>query len=425
MIDIKDIRERKEEYKKTAKNKNIKVDIDRIVELDDKRRELLKKQDDLNAERNKVSKSIKDLQGEDKQNAIKKGKDLKKEIEDLKPELEKILNEYNKLMLWVPNIPFDSVPVGESDADNLQVDKWGEPRELNGKMKPHYEIGEELDIIDFSQAANYVSGTRFYYLKKEAAMLEQAVMQYAIAKLHKKGYDLFSPPALVKYDAMMGTGYLPAGEEQAYFIEKDNLYLTGTSEVPLVAYFMNKTLEEDELPKKVCGISYCFRREAGTYGKDTKGLYRVHQFIKIEQVIICKNDPAESEKYHKELLINAREILEDLELPYRVVICSTGDMGQGQVFKNDIETYMPSRKAYSETHSCSTFHEFQARRLNIKYKSKNGGKLFAHTLNNTAIASPRILIPILEHYQYEDGSGVEIPKVLIPYMNGIDKIIKK
>jgi seryl-tRNA synthetase len=423
MVDINDIRKRKEEYKKTAQNKNIQVDIDRLLMLDEQRKELLKKQDDLNAERNKVSKSIKTLKGDEKQQAIQKGKDLKEEIEKIKPSLEKVLNEYNKLMLLVPGIPLPTVPVGESDADNVEVEKWGEPRLMTKEMKAHYELGEELDLIDFTQAADHVSGSRFYYLKNEAAMLQQAVIQYVIDRMTKKGYTFFIPPTLVKYEPMMGTGYLPLGEEQAYFIEKDNIYLTGTSEVPLVAYFMNKTLNEDDLPIKCIGFSNCYRREAGTYGKDTKGLYRVHEFVKVEQVILCKNDPEESVKAHEELLENSKGILQDLGLPYRVVISSTGDMGQGQIFKNDIETYMPSRETYSETHSCSTFHEFQARRLNIKYKS-NDGKKFVHTLNNTAIASPRILIPILEHYQNEDGS-VNIPEALKPYMFGIEKIIKK
>jgi seryl-tRNA synthetase len=423
MVDINDIRQRKEEYKKTAQNKNIQVDIDRLILLDDKRKELLKTQDDLNAERNKVSKSIKSLKGEDKQQAIQKGKDLKAEIEKVKPQLEEVLNEYNKLMLLIPGIPLPNVPIGETDADNVEIEKWGEPRPMTDGMKAHYELGEELDLIDFAQAADHVSGTRFYFLKNEAAMLQQAVIQYVIDKMTKKGYIFFIPPTLVKYEPMMGTGYLPLGEEQAYFIEKDNLYLTGTSEVPLVAYFMNKTLKEEDLPIKCIGFSNCYRREAGTYGKDTKGLYRVHEFVKVEQVILCKNDSEESAKSHKELLENSKGILEDFGLPYRVVISSTGDMGQGQIYKNDIETYMPSRESYSETHSCSTFHDFQARRLNIKYKTKEGKK-FVHTLNNTAIASPRILIPILEHYQNEDGS-VDIPPALKPYMFGVEKIIKK
>lgn len=421
MVDINDIRNRIDEYKKACQNKNIIVDIDRLLEVDEKRKELLKKQDELNAERNTVSKSIRSLQGEEKQNAIEKGKQLKDDIENLKQPIEEVLEEYNKLMLMMPGIPLDKVPIGKTDEDNIEIEKWGEPREWKKGMKTHYELGDKLDLMDFTQAANCVSGSRFYFLKNGGALLEQAVIQYTIHKLVKKGYSFFVPPTLVKYEAMMGTGYLPGGEEQAYFIEKDNLFLTGTAEVPLVAYYMNKTLKEENLPIKMIGYSPCYRREAGTYGKDTKGLYRVHQFVKVEQVIICKNDPEESEKHHKELLENSKEIMKDLELPFRVVDVCTGDMGQGQLYKNDIETYMPSRKSYSETHSCSTFHEFQARRLNIKYKGKNGKK-FAHTLNNTAIASPRVLIPLLEHYQNDDGT-ITIPKVLKPYMNGIEKII--
>jgi seryl-tRNA synthetase len=423
MIDINDIRKRPEEYKKSAENKNIKVDINRIIQLDDERKTLLKKQDNLNAERNKVSKSIRNLKGDEKQQAINKGKELKEEIDKLKEPIDKVLQEYNSLMLLVPSITLSETPIGKTDEDNVEVDKWGEPRKMTQNMKAHYELGEKLDIIDFTQATSHVSGSRFYYLKNEGALLEQAVLQYAINKLIKKGYTFFVPPTLVKYEAMMGTGYLPGGEEQAYYIEKDKLFLTGTAEVPLVAYYMNKTLKEEDLPIKCIGLSMCYRREAGTYGQDTKGLYRVHQFMKVEQVIICKNDTEESAKYHKELLSNSREIIEDFGLPYRVVNVCTGDMGQGQVFKNDIETYMPSRESYSETHSCSTFYEFQARRLNIKYKSKEGKK-YAHTLNNTAIASPRILIPLLEHFQNDDGT-VNIPEALKPYMHGVEKITKK
>jgi len=371
MVDINDIRERKEKYKETAKNKNINVDIDKLIELDDKRKELLKKRDNLNAESNNISKSIKSLSGVEKEKAIQRGKELKEELDMLKTPIDDLLAEYNALMLRVPGIPLDRVPFGKTDADNVEIEKWGNPRIMSGKMKPHYDIGEELGILDFTQAANKVSGTRFYYLINEAALLEQAVLQYTIQKLMKKGFSFFTPPTLVKYEAMMGTGYLPGGEEQAYFLERDNLFLTGTSEVPLVAYYMDKTLKEEELPIKCIGLSTCYRREAGTYGKDTKGLYRVHQFMKVEQVVICKNDPEESARCHKEILSNSKEILQDLELPFRVVDVCTGDMGQGQIYKNDIETYMPSRGSYSETHSCSTFHEFQARRLNIKYQAKD------------------------------------------------------
>jgi seryl-tRNA synthetase len=250
-----------------------------------------------------------------------------------------------------------------------------------------------------------------------------AILRYTLDKLVKKGFTPFIPPVLTRYPAMMGTGYFPGGEEQAYAVgvtrehtsvETDNLYLVGTSEVTVASYHTDEILDESILPLKYAGISNCFRREAGTYGKDTQGLYRIHQFQKVEQVIISKNSVEESAKLHEEILKNAEEVLRDLKLPYRVVAVCTGDMGQGQYFKHDIETWMPSRNGYGETHSCSTFHEFQARRLNIRYK-EGKDKKFCHTLNNTCIASPRILIPVLEMYQNKDGS-VTIPEVLRPYM---------
>ncbi|HEC20975.1 MAG TPA: serine--tRNA ligase, partial [Candidatus Peregrinibacteria bacterium] len=276
-----------------------------------------------------------------------------------------------------------------------------------------------------------VAGARNYFLKGDGTRLELAVLQFALDNLAKKRFIPFTVPLLVNYEAMVGTSYFPGGEEQAYAvgvekkrgegIESDGKYLIGTSEVPVASYHADETLGEEDLPKLYAGISPCFRREAGTYGKDTHGLYRVHQFQKIEQVVVCKNDPKESRKMHELLLGNAEEILQALQLPYRVVTVCTGEMGQGQVYKNDIECWMYSRKAYGETHSCSTFHDFQARRLNLKYKDKEGKTHFCHTLNNTAIASPRILIPLLEHYQNADGS-VTIPEVLRPYMGGQETI---
>ncbi len=270
-------------------------------------------------------------------------------------------------------------------------------------------------------------------MKGDGARLELAILLFTLDHLKKKNFTAFIPPLLVNYDAMVGTSYFPGGEEMAYAvgvrksrdeaIESDDVYLIGTSEVSVTSYHGGETLEFSELPKRYCGISNCFRREAGTYGKDTHGLYRIHQFQKVEQVILCENDPEVSAKMHQEILKNAEEVLQALKLPYRVVDVCTGDMGQGQIYKNDIETWMPSRKRYGETHSCSTFHEFQSRRLDIKYKTKDGERKFVHTLNNTCIASPRILIPILEMYQNADGS-VTIPEVLRPYMGGQEKITK-
>jgi len=294
-------------------------------------------------------------------------------------------------------------------------------------------LGEELDILDIPRGVK-ISGSRFYFLKNEGALLELAVLKFTLDMLVKKGFTPFIPPVLVQYEAMMGTSYFPGGEEHAYAvgvkreredsIEDDELYLVGTSEVSVASYHQGEILNEDKLPLLYAGISNCFRREAGTYGKDTHGIYRIHQFQKVEQVVICRNDEEESAKLHQMILQNAEEVIQALELPYRVVDVCTGDMGQGQIYKNDIETWMPSRNTYGETHSCSTFHDFQARRLNLKYKDKEGKKHYCHTLNNTCIASPRVLIPLLEVYQQADGSVV-VPEVLRPYMMGIEKISSK
>ena len=277
-----------------------------------------------------------------------------------------------------------------------------------------------MGLIDIPRGVK-VAGTRNYFLKGDGALLHWAVLRFALDYLVERGYTVMYPPVLVRESAMRGTGYLPGGEEQAYKCERDNVYLAGTSEVPVAAYHMDEILREDELPKKFVSLSPCFRREAGTYGKDTAGLYRIHQFDKVEQVIICKNDVKESIRLHEEILANSEAILQMLELPYRVVNVCTGDLGIGQVQKYDIETWMPSRKSYGETHSASRFYEFQARRLNLRYKDANGKIRFCHTLNNTLIASPRILIPILELYQNSDGS-VTVPSVLRKYLGGKEKI---
>ncbi len=423
MIDIEIIRQDPDLVQYSADNKKIKVDIKRFLQLDEKRKEYAKKVDDLRHARNVASKEIPKLQGEEKQTKIAENKKLKSDLEELEKQLNEILADYNKVLMTIPSIPLEGVPVGKDDDDNVEVRKVGDIVEFPFKPKDHVELGELLDIIDIPSGVK-LAGTRNYVLKNEGALLEHAVCKFTLDFLISKGFTPYIVPFLVKDAMMYGTGYFPGGEEQAYRCERDELNLIGTSEVPLVGIFQGKTLTEAELPVKSTALSYCFRREAGTYGKDTKGLYRIHQFQKVEQVVICKNDDEASMKIHEELLNNSEEIVKALGLPYRVVTVCTGEMGMGQVYKHDIETYMPSRKGYGETHSCSSFHEFQARRLNIRYKDSNNRKVFAHTLNNTAIASPRILIPLLELNQQEDGS-VKIPEVLQPYMNGITEIKPK
>ena len=407
MLDIKFIRENLEICKEAAKNKNREVEWDRLLELDEKRRELIGKTEVIRAKRNKAEKATTE---EDRQT----GRALKQEMKALEQELRIVEDSFNALMLTVPNVPDKSVPVGKDSSGNKEVKTWGKVPEFEFPAKNHIDLAKSLDLIDFERGAK-ISGPRGYFLKNEAAQLEFALLFYTFQKLIKKGYTPIIAPSLVKELTLVGNGQFPWGREEVYHLEKDNVYLAGTAEVPVTAYFANEVLEEKDLPKKFVAFSPCFRREAGSYGKDTKGVYRVHQFSKIEQVIISKNDMNNSFTLHEELLANAEEILQDLELPYRVLLMCTGDMGEPQVKKYDIETWMPGRKEYGETMSNSVMGDFQARRLKIRYKTKDGKTLFCHTLNNTAIASPRILVAILENYQQKDGS-IRVPKVLQPYL---------
>lgn len=424
MLDIKYIRENSDIVKNAAKNKLINVDIDHLLEVDNILRTKNQKLDALREERNKLSSSIPTLSDNDKKNTIEYVKTLKEKITKLEEETTPLKEEFDSLMYEIPGIPFEEVPIGKTDEDNVEIKKVGTIPTFKFEIKDHVDLAESLDLVDIPRGVK-VAGSRSYYLKNEAVLLEMALCRYVIDKLVKKGFSPMTVPTLVKEAPMYGTSYFPGGRDQAYAVTEDNLYLVGTSEVALVSYHSNETFEsEDCLPKMYCGYSSCYRREAGTYGKDTRGLYRVHQFTKIEQVIMCKADFDEQYKLHDFLLANAEEIMQDLKIPYRVVKVCTGDMGIGQVRKHDIEAWMPSRGKYSETHSCSSFNDFQARRSNIKYKDKDGNTKYCYTLNNTAIASPRILIPLLELYQNPDGS-VNIPEVLIPYMGGMTKIEKK
>lgn len=423
MLDIKYIRENKELIRQTGIDKNFPIDVDLLLELDKKIVDLNKSLDELKTERNKKSEIIPKLSGEEKMKEITYVKELKEKISSLEADLAPIKEEFDLLMLKVPNPCLPEVPVGKDDTDNVEVKKWGEIRSFDFTPKDHITLGEELDLMEFARASK-IAGSRTYYLRNDAVLLEMAICRYVVDKLVSKGFTPMSVPVMVKDIAMKGTGYFPLGKEQAYAITEDDLYLVGTSEVSLVSYHNGETLSKDNLPILYAGYSNCFRREAGTYGKDTKGLYRVHQFTKIEQVAIIEADMDKQREIHDFLLSNSEEVLQDFKIPYRVVSVCTGDIGIGQVRKHDIEAWMPSRNAYCETHSCSSFNDFQARRSNIKYKDSDGTTKYCYTLNNTAIASPRILIPILENYQNEDGS-ITIPEVLVPYMGGKTKIEAK
>ncbi|MEI6833000.1 MAG: serine--tRNA ligase [bacterium] len=420
MLDIKYIRDNADHIKKGARDKRNNIDLDLLLKLDAEIRPMQTTWEELQATRNRLSKEIGKASPDQREAMKAEVQDVKAKMEKIEAELAAKKPEFEAMLLLVPQPARSDVPIGRDDTENLEIKKWGTPPAFDFKPLDHITLGQKHGLVDFERGVR-IAGSRSYVLTGLGARLEQAVLRYVYDKLATKGYQPMSVPVLVREDCMTGTGYFPTGREQAYYCEKDEMALVGTAEVPLTSFYAGEILPETELPKKMMAWSGCFRREAGTYGKDTSGLYRVHQFQKIEQVIIGIADEKQSEAYHAELLANAEECLQDFGLPYRVVYVCTGDLGQGQVRKHDIETWMPSRNGYGETHSCSTFHEFQARRLKLRYKGKDGQVRVCHTLNNTAIASPRVLISLLEVHQQKDGR-ITIPKCLQPYLGGLTHI---
>ncbi|MEN6335282.1 MAG: serine--tRNA ligase [Phycisphaerales bacterium] len=421
MIDIKLIRDNPDLYIQAAKNKRIDANISRLLEIDGRLKDIKSRLQDIATEKNRVGKSIPKLSGSEREAALANLAGLKPQEEQLDQEAKALQPEFDALLLEVPQPADPDVPVGKDDTENVEVRRVGEVRPFDFKPKDHVQLGTALDMMDIERGVR-LAGTRNYFLKGDGALLHWAVLRFSIDFMVQRGYTPMVVPLLMRDEAMRGTGYYPGAEEQTYRMERDELNLVGTAEVPLTAYRMGEILSEEELPLKTVGLSSCFRREAGAAGKDTYGLYRIHQFDKVEQVVVCRNDAEESNKYHAEILANSEGVLQALGLPYRVVIVCTGDLGRGQARKYDIEAWMPSRNSYSETHSASKFYEFQARRMNLRYKdSKTKKNLYCHTLNNTVIASPRVLIPLMEMYQNADGS-ITIPQVLRPYMGGKEKI---
>lgn len=424
MIDIKQIRENPQKFKDACEAKGFAVDIDRLLEVDSSLRNQKQQLQEISTEKNQIGKSIPKLQGPEKAVKLNRLSELKHFEININANIKSLQPEFKSLMLLVAQPTDEDVPLGKDDTENVEIRKEGKVREFDFEPKDHVQLGLDLDIIDIERGVK-LAGTRNYILKGDGALLHWAVLRFAMDYMVSKGYVPFSVPVLMKDETMTGTGFFPGSEDQTYQMEKDQLNLAGTAEVPLTAYHMGEILKADQLPLKYVAMSSCFRREAGAAGKDTYGLYRIHQFDKIEQVVICENSAEVSNKFHDEILANAEAVMQALELPYRVANVCTGDLGRGQVKKFDIEAWMPSRKNYCETHSASKFYDFQARRMNLRYKDTATKKnLFCHTLNNTVIASPRILIPILELYQNTDGS-ITIPEVLRPYMNGREKIVKR
>ncbi len=420
MLDIDFIRENVERVRQAAIQKGFDVDLDRLVELDDRRRELIQETEDIRQRRNEVSDEIPTADDDEREALIEEGRELKEKVRELEDELDEVESEWETVMKAVPNVPLDDVPVGTEEEDNEPLRTHLEPPAFDFEPLDHEELGNKLGLLDKERAIKF-AGSRSYLLTNEGAMLQMAVMRMAMDMLMDDGFDPVVGPVMVNEKALNGSGWFPYGREDSYHIEQDDKWLVGTSEVYLVSTRADEILSDDELPVTMCARSPCFRREAGSAGADTRGVYRVHEFTKAEQVVICPPDEEMSREFHERLLGNAESLMKKLELPHRVAIACTGETGQGQVLKHEIETWMPSRQDYCETHSCSSLYDFQARRSNIRRRTEDGGTEYCYTLNNTMAASPRILIPLLENHQNEDGS-VDIPEALQPYMRGIERL---
>ncbi|MCW9054684.1 MAG: serine--tRNA ligase [Candidatus Pacebacteria bacterium] len=420
MLDINFIRENKELLKEGAQKKHMEVDIDRLLELDEKRRELLGVVEEKRAKQNAANEGIAQADDESRSKLIAEMKDIKEGLQKEEEELKKIMEEWQTLMLRVPNIPDVSVPEGASDEDNQEVKVWGEKPQFDFTPKSHIDIMTTLDMVDFERGAK-VHGFRGYFLKNDGALLSYAIWDYARDFFLKKGFDPMIVPAIVRKSNLYGTGHLPNEAEDLYETQ-DGDYLSGTAEVATMGYYSDETLKAEDLPIKNLSFSPCFRREAGSHGKDTKGLIRVHEFYKFEQVILCEASHEESVKWHEWLNRNTEEFIESLGIPYHTVVNCGGDLGQGQVKKYDVELWVPLEEKYREIGSTSYFHDFQTRRFNIRYRDKEGKSRYAHSLNATAIPTPRILVSLVENFQQSDGS-VMVPEVLRPYL-GKDLITK-
>jgi seryl-tRNA synthetase len=420
MLDIQFIRQNADQVRAAIQNKRVDLNLDDLLEADKVRREATRELEEKRARKNDLSALIPKAGKEDRPRLVDEAKGVRSDIEGLEPKLAEAQRRFQDLMLRVPSVPRPEVPVGKGEEDNVEIRRVGTPRAFDFQPKDHVEIMTSLGLVDWDGPRRFAGG-RSYALVGDGALLEMAVLRLAVDTLITRGMTLVAPPVMVKERAMTGTGFFPLGREEAYAITADELFLIGTSEVPLVSMHCDETLEAERLPVRRAGISPCFRREAGAHGKDTRGLYRVHQFTKVEQVVFCVPDESVAEKHHYELLGNAEAILGLLDIPYRVSIACTGEIGLGQTRKHEIESWMPGRGAYSETHSCSTLGDFQSRRSNIRLRAASGELTYPFTLNNTAVASPRILIPLLENHQQADGS-VLLPKALSPYMNGRTKL---
>ena len=423
MIDIKVIRDNPDLVKKAVLDKGMSLNVDRVLEVDARRRELETEFNQLRHEQKQAGEGIAKAPKERKAELSKAMGQLKGRIKQIDEQRAKVDGELHELMLLVPQIPHPDAPVGCDESANVELRKVGEPKiraDFGFEFKDHVELGTRLKLFDLERGVK-LAGSRNYVLTGQGAMLHEAVLRLAWDMMIERGWTPLTVPVLVTEELMVGTGFFPLHRDEVYLAERDQACLVGTAEVPVTGLHGDEILDLDELPKKYFARSTCFRREAGAAGKDTRGLYRIHYFDKLEEVVVCAADPEESARWHDEILRNAEDLLQALELPYRVVEVCTGEMGQSKVRQYDVETWMPSREMYSETHSASRYHDFQARRLKLRYRDADGKVQVCHTLNSTVVASPRILIPLVETNQNADGS-VNIPAALRKYMNALERI---
>jgi len=424
MLDLAFIRNHPDIVKEAARVKNNSLDIDGLLALDQEVLSLQREVEDARAQQNQISKQVqqaaKEKNIELRNQLIAQGKQLSEFIKEKEPILAQLQEERYQLLLLVPNIPDPSTPIGKDENDNVPIRYWGETPRFNFELLDHYDLMQKFGMLDMERAAK-IAGSRSYILKGDGARLELALNHFALDRMAAKGFTPLIVPAMVRDFCFIGNGQFPKGRDQVYAIEDEDTFLVGTSEVSITGMFKDEILNLQDLPLKFVGFCPCFRKEAGTYGKDTRGVFRIHQFNKVEQYIICKADHEESVRWHETLIRNSEELVQALELPYRVLNICTGDMGDGKVGMYDLECWVPSENRYRETHSCSYLHDWQARRVNMRYRDEDGKVKFAHTLNNTAIATPRILVPLLENHQQADGS-IRIPEALRPYMGGQEYI---
>ena len=416
MLDISYIRQNPEEIKEACRLKQLDESIvEDLLTVDKNRRELQAKTDKLRRQANDNAKAMKEQVAKGSQldqSLIAKGREIKADLKTLEPEVAANSKRYQELLLTIPNVPASDVPAGKGEEDNQVVRQEGKKTKFNFEPKSHEDLMLGLNWLDTKRAAK-IAGFRAYFLKNEGLILERSLLSYALDLMKKHEFEIMSVPTMVNKEAMLGTGYFPWGADDHYFTQ-DGQILAGTAEVALTSYYGDETLREKDLPIKLCGISPCYRREIGAHGQDTKGIVRVHQFNKVEQVVLTVADEEEARAWHEKMLAFSEELLKGLGLPYQVLLMCSGDMGAGQRKKYDLETWFPSQNRYRETHSASYFNDFQSRRLNIRYQASDGSTKYVYTLNNTVAASPRLLAAIVENYQKEDAT-IEIPEVLKKY----------